>query len=160
MEFLAHFHPKVVHFPIAFFLGYVLFEIIGTFTKKDFFSKTAHLFLFLGVLGALAAVLTGNQAEELAHHWQKAGHIFSKQALHAISVHDDSATLTLWYFVGLLVLRTYVVLKKKFTGGIKYVFVVLALFGAFLVYRTGELGGDLVYKYGIGTDLKKMELNK
>ncbi|HED05052.1 MAG TPA: DUF2231 domain-containing protein [Ignavibacteria bacterium] len=160
MEFLAQFHPIVVHFPIAFFLGYVLFEIIGAFTKKDFFSKTAHLLLFLGVLGALVAVLTGSQAEDVAQSWQKAGNIFPAKALSAIGEHADSATLTLWYFFALLVLRTYFVLKKKFTKGIKYIFIVLALVGSFFVYRTGKLGGNLVYKYGIGTEFKKMEINK
>ncbi|MHB9014432.1 MAG: DUF2231 domain-containing protein, partial [Ignavibacteriaceae bacterium] len=65
MEFLAQLHPKIVHFPIALLSTYVLLEIIGVVFKRDFFSKAAHLILLLGVLGALAAVFTGNQAEDV-----------------------------------------------------------------------------------------------
>ncbi len=157
MDFLSNLHPKIVHFPIALFVVYALLEIIGSFVKKDFFSKTAHLILFLGVIGAVAAVLTGNSAEDAAHALSKAGVSISIQA---IENHSDFANFTLWYFAGILVLRTYLVLKKKFVGSLKYFFVVLSLVGVFLVYQTGQLGGKLVYKYGIGTDLKKSELNK
>ena len=157
MDFLAHYHPQVVHFPIAFFLVYALLEIIGTIFKKDYFSTTAHLFLFLGVLGAIAAVLTGNAAESTAIELLKKGVPLPKEA---IGNHEDFATFTLWYFTGLLVLRTMFVLRKKFTGKIKYIFIILALAGSLLVYKTGELGGKLVYKYGAGTDLIKTEIKK
>ncbi len=157
MDFLAHLHPEVVHFPIAFFLIYVLLEITGTVLKKDFFSKAAHLFLFLGVLGAVAAVLTGNAAESAANGLAKEGLSIPKEA---IGHHEDYATFTLWYFSGLLVLRTMYVLKKKYSGKIKYLFIVLSIIGGLLIFKTGQFGGKLVYKYGIGTDLKKSELNK
>jgi uncharacterized membrane protein len=157
MEFLAHLHPKIVHFPIAFLLVYVLLELIGVISGKDFFSKCAHLFLFLGVLGALAAVLTGNQASDVARAWKKAGASIPLDLIHK---HSDYATFTLWYFTGLLVLRTMLVIKKKFKGYLKYVILVLAFIGAMLVYETGELGGKLVYDNGVGTQLKKMEIQK
>ena len=73
MDFLAGLHPKIVHFPIALLSAYALLEIIGIVFKNEFLSKTAHLFLFLGVLGALAAVLTGNQAEEAAELLENKG---------------------------------------------------------------------------------------
>ena len=41
MEFLAQLHPKIIHFPIAFLLIYVLLEITGVITKKDFYLKAA-----------------------------------------------------------------------------------------------------------------------
>lgn len=155
MEFLAALHPKIIHFPIVLFIIYTLFEIIGAFSKKEFFSKAAHLILFLGVLGAVAAVLTGNQAAALMSQWENQGAIIQ---LHAIGEHEELANTTLWIFVGILVFRTILVLKKKFTGYSKYIFVIFALAGCYFVYQTGEHGGKLVYKYGLGTDLKKMEI--
>lgn len=147
MEFLAEFHPKVIHFPIAFFLAYVLLESIGAIFKKEFYSKAAHLFLFFGVLGALAAVLTGNQAEDAFEYW-------NKQSSDLVEEHELFATITLWYFTGLLVLRTFVTLKKKFSGVLTYAFVVLAIVGAYFVFHTGDLGGQMVYKHGVGTEYK------
>jgi uncharacterized membrane protein len=157
MEFLAEFHPRIVHFPIALLLLYVLLEIIGVVFKKDFFSKSAHLVLFLGVLAAIAAVLTGNQAENVASSWEEKGAIIQ---FGQISEHENYANITLWYFAALLVLRTFITIKKKFTGYFTYIFAVLAIIGAYFVYETGDHGGNLVYKYGIGTELKKAEIEE
>ncbi len=155
MEFLAKLHPEVIHFPIAFLLGYVLFEILGIILKKEFLSKIAHLLLFLGVLGLIAAVLTGNQAKDIAHKLSKEGLSIS---INAINEHEDYANITLWFFAALLVLRTMAVIKKKFSGAVKYSFIIFSIVGAFLVYETGEHGGSLVYKHGIGTELKTNEI--
>jgi uncharacterized membrane protein len=144
MEYLAQFHPKIIHFPIAFLLVYVLLELIGASFKKDFFSKTAHLFLLFGVLGAVAAVLTGNQAEDAFEGWNKTTHAI-------LETHQTFANITLWYFTGLLVIRTFLVLKKKFNYTFKYLFIALAFIGAYFVYQTGEHGGQMVFQHGVGT---------
>ncbi len=157
MDFLAGLHPQVVHFAISLLLVYLLLETIGAFTNKEFFSRAAHLILFLGVLSALTAVLTGHQAEDVAAQWEKHGAIIPFKA---IGEHEDWANITLWFFVGVLVARTYLVLKKRFNRTFKFIFVGLALVGAFFVYQTGEHGGKLVYKYGLGTDLKKSEMKE
>jgi uncharacterized membrane protein len=141
------FHPRFVHFPIALLSTYVLLEIVGTVFKNDFFSKTAHLILFFGVLGAVAAVLTGQMAEEAFEYWNKA-------ASELMEAHETYATITVWYFSAILVLRTFLVLKKKFTNVFKYIFVVLAIAGAYFVIQTGDHGGRMVYEHGIGTQYK------
>jgi len=150
------FHPRFVHFPIALLSTYVLLEIIGVIFKKDFFSKAAHLILFLGVLGALAAVLTGNRAEELAEK------LFDEKDIiipfGSINEHESWATITIWYFAGVLVLRTFLVLRKSFKGIFQYIFILFAIAGMYFVYQTGEHGAKLVYglkeKGGVGTELK------
>ena len=152
MEFLVAFHPKVIHFPIAFLMSYFLFELLGIVFKKEFLSKAAHLLLFLGVLGALAAVLTGNQAEEAFEYW-------NKQSGALLEEHEMYANLTLWYFTGLLVLRTFVAFRKKFIGIVQYIILVLAMVGVYFVFQTGEHGGKMVYDHGVGTQykIKQME---
>jgi len=152
MEFLAESHPRVVHFAIAFLFAYPFLESAAIIFKNDFLSKAAHLFLFFGVLGATAAVLTGEQALEIARTWEDKGAIIQFKA---ISEHEELANLTLWYFFGVLILRTFFTFKKKFTGRIKYLFIILAVAGLYLVFQTGDHGGKLVYKYGIGTQYKK-----
>lgn len=151
------FHPRFVHFPIALLSTYILLEIVGVVFKKEFFSKAAHLILFLGTLGALAAVLTGNEAEEIAELWEEQGAIMP---FGAITDHEDWATITLWYFTGVLVLRTFLVIKKNFKGIFQYIFIVLALIGGYFIYETGDHGAKLVYEHGVGTELKKMEIEE
>ncbi len=156
MEFLAQLHPQIVHFPIAFMAIYAVLEITGIISGKEFFQKAAYLFLFLGVLTAVAAVFTGNQAAEIASKWKEKGAAIPTGL---ISEHEEYATITLWYFTGLLVLRTFLFLKKKFKGSAKYLFLLLAAIGLYFVYQTGDHGGKLVYNHGVGTELKKDEIN-
>lgn len=152
MEFLAGLHPQVIHFPIALLSVYILFEIIAAIFPKSNLSKTALIILGLAVISALAAVLTGNQAEEVAELWEEQGAIIP---FGAISEHESYATYTLWYFAILLFGRIFLVIRKLHTGKIRYALAVLALLGGFLIYETGEEGGKLVFKHGVGTELLK-----
>ena len=146
MEFLAGLHPKVVHFPIALLLTYVILELIGIVFRKEFYQKAAYLLLSLGVIGTFFAVLTGNQAFTAYEYWNdSSSELFNN--------HQTFANLTVWHFTGMLVLRTYFVVKKKFSSSYKYIILALALFGCYLIYHTAEYGGDLIKKFGVGTEL-------
>ena len=155
MDFLGSLHPKIIHFPIALFIIYTLLEIVGLIVKKEIFTKSAYIILILGILGAFAAVLTGNQAEEMWKNWTNVSKLLVEE-------HETYATITLWYFFGLTILRTMFVInveiKKKFNQHVmkmKAAFVVLALIGCYFVYETGEHGGKLVYQHGVGISVDK-----
>jgi uncharacterized membrane protein len=98
------------------------------------------------VICALFAVLTGNQAFTAYQYW-------SESSSKLFNEHQTFANLTVWYFTGMLALRTYLVVKKKFSSSYKYIILVLALFGCYLIYQTAEYGGDLIKKFGVGTEL-------
>ena len=112
------------------FIIYAVFEISGVVFKKDYLSKAAYILLIFGVLSALAAVLSGNQAGEIA----KSLRILPSEILEA---HEEFSTISLLYFFAILVFRTYFVIKKKFVGTIKIVFVVLSIAGCFFIFITG-----------------------
>lgn len=150
MEFLAGLHPRLVHFPVTLFILYFFLESFGILLKKEYLTKTAYIILITGVVTALGAVLTGNQAQDVAKQILKSNY---GNVSPFIDLHEEFATITLWYFFTILVLRTYLMLKKKFSGNLKYVFIPLSLFGCYLIYVTGVYGGNLVFKYGIGTHL-------
>lgn len=145
-NFLAEIHTKVVHFPIALLATYSILEVIGISFKKEFITKSALLILCLGVVTSLFAVLTGNQAATDFLFW-------TDQSKALLSSHQSYATILLWLSAIVCGLRIYVVIKKKFVGWIKYVFLIFAIAILFLVFKTGTYGGDLVKKYGIGTDV-------
>jgi len=150
MEFLAELHPRIVHFPVALFILYFFLEAFGILLKKDYLTKSAYIVLIAGIITAITAVLTGNQAHEAAKIILKGkNNLLSR----AIEQHEQNATITLWYFFAVLIFRTYLILKKKFENYWKYIFIPLGLAGCYLIYITGIHGGELVFKYGIGTQL-------
>jgi uncharacterized membrane protein len=152
-SFLADIHPKVVHFPIALLTTYSLLEIVGIVFKKEFISKSALLILCLGVVTAFFAVLTGNQAASDFGFW-------NEKSNSLLNEHQTYATYLLWFSAIICGSRIFVVLKKKFTGIIKYIFILFALIIIFLVYETGMHGGDLVKKFGIGTDVFETHISE
>lgn len=158
MESIASLHPKIVHFAIALLLTYVLLEFLYLIFKKDFLNKSATLILFLGVLGALGSLLTGNQA----YHYAES--LFDKYdvkiPLGLIDEHEEYATWTLYWFLGILIIRFFLNLKNKFKGWVQVAVFILSLVGVFLVYETGEHGGELVYKHGVGTKVIEKGIQK
>jgi len=145
-NFLAEIHTKVVHFPIALLATYSILEIIGIIFKNDFLTKSALLILCFGVVTSLFAVLTGNQAATNFLFWKD-------ESTTLLNGHQTFATYLLWLSVIVCGFRFFVMIKKKFTGFIKYLFVIFAIVILFLVFKTGTYGGDLVKKYGVGTNV-------
>lgn len=150
MEFLAELHPRIVHFPAVLFILYFFLEVSGILLKKDYLNKSAYIILIAGIVTAVAAVLTGNQAHEAAKMIMKGKNNLLNEM---IEQHEQNATIALWYFIAILILRTYFITKKKFESNWKYIFIPLGLVGCYLIYITGIHGGELVFKYGIGTQL-------
>jgi len=152
MEFLASIHPKVVHFPIAFLMFYPVVELLFLITRKDFFTKTAMLFLAIGVIGSFFAVLSGNQAFEFVKNW-------NNESKEIFGSHQTFANLTVWYFSALLVVRYFLFVKKKLNRTIISVIFVLALIGSYIVYQTGNYGGKLADQVKISSD-SSVEIEK
>jgi uncharacterized membrane protein len=148
MEFLAQYHRVIVHFPIAFLSVYFLFEIAGLIIKKEYIQKTSAIMLGLGILFSLLAVLTGNQAYEFYKNNPQI-----QNAVNSINEHEQYATISLFYFTALFFLKVYLIIKKNSSTILILLLIFLGFVGAILIFLTGHYGGELVYKFGLGTDL-------
>jgi uncharacterized membrane protein len=146
INFLADIHPRVVHFPIALLATYSILEIVGVLFKKEFISKSALLILCIGVVTSILAVLTGNQAASDFTFW-------TEESSTVLNDHQTFATFLLWFSAIVCGLRIYFTVKKKFSGKINYIFLILSLVILYLIYQTGSYGGDLVKRFGIGTEM-------
>ena len=158
MQDIAELHPLVVHFPIAILILYILVEVVSVFINNEKLKFTAQFLLIAGVISALAAVLSGNQAEQIASKIIEKHNLTSAQK--ALEAHEEQATFFLWYFVFVLVIRTMFILKKKFNGFRKIFVSILAVIGLYLILNTGKYGGELVYKYGVGTNSFNEKINE
>ncbi|NNG27729.1 MAG: DUF2231 domain-containing protein [Ignavibacteriaceae bacterium] len=151
MEFLADIHTKAVHFPIALLITYSFLEIIGIIFKKKLFTQSAFVVLITGIIGIFLSVLSGNQAFEAYQYWNEtSSNIFNS--------HQFYANFTTWFFVFITALRTFLVVKKKFNGVFKYLFILFAMIGIFFIYKTAEYGGELINKFGVGTEYKNEQM--
>ena len=109
------------------------------------------LIRFVVIIGIFISVLTGNQAFEDYQHWNDASsNIFNS--------HQFYANFTTCFFVFLALLRTFLVVKKKFLGVMKYLFILFAVIGIFFIYKTAEYGGELINKFGVGTEYKNEQM--
>jgi len=149
MNFMADLHPFIVHFPIALLSLYIVLEIITYFIDDESLNNFTTWLLLFGIITAVNAVLTGNQAEQVASSLMEATSTLAEESIEG---HEQLATYTLWYFLILLVVRYILVQKKKMTKLFKGVLIILALCGGILIFQTGFTGGNLVYKFGVGTE--------
>ncbi|MCB9206982.1 MAG: DUF2231 domain-containing protein [Ignavibacteriales bacterium] len=151
MEFLAKLHPLVIHFPIALLFFYILLEVSNIFINKDYLRNVSLFVLLLGVIGGVVAVLTGNQSLQILEQNSN----ITRLHIRYINNHEYFATITLWYFFVILIVKIYLLKKKNYKQIFRYLFVIFVIGGGIILYQASKLGGKLVYSFGIGTDLLK-----
>lgn len=136
-------HPLVVHTPIALIIVSLLFEIVGRATDSEWWRKGAFAMLVVGMLGAGAALLTGEPDAERAEETQGVPE-------QAVDRHEDAGKLALWVTVGAVVVRAL----SAGSGGARVAIGVVALLlhitAAVTVGVAGMRGGELVFRHGAG----------
>lgn len=142
MDFLAPFHPQIVHTPIALLIFSAFFAIVGRLFDREWLRKSAMLMLVFGAVGAYLAVESGKPAHRVPEHEQGV----SEEAIHK---HADIAQNTLRFAIASLI--AYAIASRlkggpqKALAGIGLVLQVLAAVGVGLA---GRDGGVLVYEHG------------
>lgn len=134
----SHFHPMLVHFPIALIAVGFLAELVFLFYKKEICLTKIGLYLL--VLGALSAIAA----------WG-AGQLFTGEMEGAAGqvreTHELFATATLVFALITSILRIYLEIKKIDKKSLKQLAFVLYALTAVCVFATGFFGGTLVYNY-------------
>jgi uncharacterized membrane protein len=123
---------------------YPFIELLFFITRKEFFNKAVFLFLFIGVIGAFIAVLSGNQAFEIVNDW-------SVKSKEVFNLHQNYANISVWYFTILLTIRYFLFIKKKLTRTLIAVFILLAFIGSYFVFQTGYYGGKVAHRNRVNT---------
>lgn len=139
---LENWHPLFVHFPIALLSLFFLFDMLGNWAGKTAWRQVAAWFLYAGaplagltvVMGLLAAasVAHGDDVHELMEHHEHLG----------ISVFVLASVLALWRWLA----------KQGLQGPANTLYGLLSaiLFG--LLAFTADLGGLMVYRYGVAVE--------
>jgi uncharacterized membrane protein len=136
-----HFHPVVVHFPIALLMVAFLLDLLSCFFRKEVcLSKAAFWLLILGTLGALAAVLTGEFfTADLSGEVGK-----------LLNTHEILAKSTLFIAIAASLLRGFTLWKNLQSPTLNWIILFCMLLIAGFVSATGFFGGSMVYDFMIG----------
>ncbi len=142
-EWAPNIHPLIIHFPIALLVVAVFLDVVSVWLKKDWLRNSTLMMYFFGTLGAITAYFTGRIAANSVNP--------SFQAELTMSKHSDWALYTVIFFSIYTILR--IVFKNKLNPEnriIHLAVLAVTVFGLFLLVSTADLGGKLVFKYGVG----------
>lgn len=140
-------HALLNDFPIALLLTAVFFDLLALATRRVVFRQVGFSLLLVGAVGAIAAVISGLQAEE---------HVSHGEAVHRVmETHEQFALISLGVF-GVLALWRLV--RERRMGRVERTVAVLAsLAGAGVLFATGLYGGRLVFEHAAGVPSKVLE---
>lgn len=152
-EWAPNIHPLVVHFPIAILILAVIFDFFSLiFRKQEWLTKTTVILFIIGAITGIIALYTGHEAAE---HLQ-----IPKSLYKAVGAHAEWAEYTVWYFGIFAAFRLVLTwFHKNKISSISVIAFLLGFVGLFLLYKTGEHGGNLVYNHNLGTKAFSKELN-
>jgi uncharacterized membrane protein len=133
-------HPAIVHFPIALLTIAALFAVLSLFFKKEFFKEAAFWNLLLGVVCAIAAVLTGFIEEQSLAHNDEIHQILVPHKFTGFGILIFSFILLTWGWVR----------KNKFRKAEYVAWALLLVLVTAAVFYQGFLGGKMVFEQGAG----------
>jgi len=139
---ISHFHPMIVHFPVALIITGFFAEVMSLFfnKKEPCLSKLGFYLMILGTLAAVAGYLTGEFfTNEMSG---AAGELKEK--------HELFAKITMFVMIAASLIRIFLMWKKKEKGQMKWVVFALYFIATGTVGYAGFLGGSLVYNFLIG----------
>ena len=139
---LANIHPLFVHFPIALFSFFVLIDLVGSLFGKTTWRQAASWFLYLGTLMAGVTVAAGFEAAATVPHGDDVHNIMERHKYLGVSILTLAAVLSLWRLFS----------KGQVTGGGNVLYLIFAVILGLLVVFAADLGGLMVYKYGVAVE--------
>ncbi|MAE84422.1 MAG: hypothetical protein CMB80_16895 [Flammeovirgaceae bacterium] len=143
-EWAPNIHPLVIHFPIALWIVALIFDLLGIIRPNNWIRNSTVALYTLAVMSVVAAVISGRQAIDAVN--------VPFQGEVTAGNHSDWGHYALYFFASYVIIRLFVFWnrwdKKR---AVAILLLLLGIIGAGLVAKTADLGGKLVYKYGVGT---------
>src|SRR5215212_1599258 len=126
-------HALLNDLPIALLVTAVFFDLMALATRRVVLRQVSFALLMVGVVGAIAAVVSGLEAED---------HIAHGEAVHRVmETHEEFALISLGVF-GLLALWR-LVRERRMAGVERTLQVIISLAGVGVLFTTGMFGGRL-----------------
>lgn len=136
----AHLHLVVNHLPIIFPIVGVIILLIAIFTKSDVSKRNAYIVFILGAVASVAAMATGEGAEDAIENIQGV----SENLMHR---HEEAAEIFagMSYFLGAVSLLGFLTSYRNFSLD-KLMPVTILIVGGVSLYfaqEAGRAGGEI-----------------
>lgn len=142
MTALQNIHPMLVHFPIAFLFGFFVLDVVGAFTYRQHWRAVASCFLYLGTVAAAVTVAAGFLAASTVEHGGNVHEIMERHEHFGLTILGLACVLSLW--------RLNV--KNLICDMANSIFMMLSTALCLLLFLGADLGGLMVYKYGVAVE--------
>ncbi|WP_150049161.1 MULTISPECIES: DUF2231 domain-containing protein [Methylomonas] len=136
---LDNLHPLFVHFPIALLTLFYLFDLGGSLWSKSSWRHIAGWFLYSGTVFAGFTVAAGLLAAATIPHGGEVHEIMENHEHLGISVLSLASALAVWRWLA----------KQELSGAANTLYQLLASVLFVLLTFTADLGGLMVYRYGV-----------
>jgi uncharacterized membrane protein len=150
-EIIPNLHPFVVHFPIALIIVSAFAMLGAKFAGDRPIASELEILgrwtLWAGALAALVAAAAGWQAFNSVDH-DGPGHT-------AMIVHRSWALITTGFIV---ILALWSVWQRRSSKKASWIYTIALLMSVGLVAATGWLGGELVYRHGLGVIKTRIQI--
>jgi uncharacterized membrane protein len=146
-DYWPRIHAALNDLPIALLVTAVFFELIAMATGRAVFRQVSFWTLLIGVLGGVAAVVSGLQAEDLIAHGD---------AVHRVmKTHQTLGFISVGIFALVAVWR--IARESRMVGFERALVLALSLGGVGAVFATGLYGGRLVFDHAAGITRRVLE---
>ena len=136
----AHWHLVVNHLPIIFPIVGVILMVTGLISKSEAVKRAAFMIFIFGALAAIAAMTTGEGAEEIVEEINGISENF-------IKTHEETAeTFAILSYIlgGISLLGLWASFKQKtFSSLVTIGTLIFALVVLFFAKQTGTTGGEI-----------------
>lgn len=136
----AHLHLVVNHLPIIFPIVGVIILLIAIFTKSDVSKRNAYIVFILGAVASVAAMATGEGAEDAIENIQGV----SENLMHR---HEEAAEIFagMSYFLGAVSLLGFLTSYRNFSVDKLMPVTILIVAGVSLYFaqEAGRTGGEI-----------------
>lgn len=149
MPNIAILHPAIVHFAVAFLVIGVVFRVVSLSGRAAFTAPAAATLLLLGALSAVLAVKSGVDAHGPVER--------IPGARQAVVDHEEAGETARNVFLVVAGLELIALTARRrninVARGALWGSALVGMFGLGMLYKAGDRGADLVYRYagGVGT---------
>ncbi|MDP1665703.1 MAG: DUF2231 domain-containing protein [Methylobacter sp.] len=141
-------HPLLVHFPIAFLSTFFVLDVVGTLAKKQNWRNVAGWLLYFGTIAAVFTVVAGFIAAGSVAHGEDVHEIMERHEHFGVSVLSLAVLLSAWRLKSSGIIQ----------GGANSFFLILAALLCVLMMLGADLGGLMVYKYGVAVEAAQVPI--